>query len=486
MSTEVAERLRVATEKCPWCGSTISREKFEEIEERIAEEERRKLSEERSRMSEQLDISARKIREEANAKVAEMATERDLAVKEAAAQAEAKAKGELSTQLVALAEERDRVNAKLQEQEKANEKATAQRDLAVKEAATKAEAKAKEELGAQLSALAAERDRANTKLMEQEEAIKKASAERDLAIKDATAQAEVKAKAETSAQLSALTTERDQANTKLKEQEGARKKELDQQRIALEKDRDLQILKVQAEHNRKQEQSQKLIDALKRQVQHKTADDLGEGAEVDVYEGLREAFPRDDIKRVKRGAPGADIRQEVLYRGESCGIILIDSKNRNGWQTSYVTKLREDQMAAKAEHAILATTVFPRGKKEVYVDKETGIVVVSRARAVEISRLLRDAMIRMNSLRLSQTEKTTKREQLYKYISSEVFRQHLVEASRLSGEILDLDVEEKRAHEKIWQRRGKMATRMRNTVGQVETEISAIVEGRGSSREGAK
>ena len=40
MSSELAVRSQVATERCPWCGSTISREKFDEIAERIAEEER--------------------------------------------------------------------------------------------------------------------------------------------------------------------------------------------------------------------------------------------------------------------------------------------------------------------------------------------------------------------------------------------------------------------------------------------------------------
>lgn len=402
MSTEVAVRSQVATEKCPWCGSTVSRVKFIDIKNKIAEEEHQKLAEERTLMEQQFSAKMQKaemrLREEADGKLAEISAERDEAA------------------------------AKIKE-------------LQANEAAVR---------------------------------------------KEAAAQAEARVKEEASGKLSTLAAERDEATAKLKQLETASKKELEQQRAVLEKDRDAQVLKVQVQNNREREQLQQKIGALTRQVQHKTADELGEGAEIDVFDALRDAFARDDIKRVKRGEPGADIRHQVVYRGESCGTILIDSKNRNSWQNSYVTKLREDQMAEKAEHAVLATTVYPRGKKELYVDKETGVIVVNRARAVEIVRLLREAMTRMSALKLSQTEKANKKEQLYKYIASEVFRQHLVEATRLSNEILDLDVEEKRTHDKTWEKRGKMATRLRNAVGVIDTEVGAIVEGRASSHEGTK
>ena len=135
-------------------------------------------------------------------------------------------------------------------------------------------------------------------------------------------------------------------------------------------------------------------------------------------------------------------------------------------------------MAANAEHAVLATTVFPSGKKELYVDQETRVVVVNRARVVEIVGLLRQATVRMHLLGLSVNERAEKRDVLYKYITSEDYRQHLMEATRLTREILNLDVEEKRAHDKVWEKRGRMATRLRNVVRGIDTEVSAILEGR--------
>lgn len=189
-------------------------------------------------------------------------------------------------------------------------------------------------------------------------------------------------------------------------------------------------------------------------------------------------FTRDDITRIKKGQPGADIRHEVVHKGASCGVIVLDSKNRQGWQNGYVTKLREDQMAAKADYAILATTVFPTGRKELYVDAETKVIVVSKARVVEVVGLVRAAMERVHSLGLSQNERAEKRELLYSYITSEDYRQHLTEAGRLTGDLSELDVEEKRAHDKMWERRGRVTTRLRNLVRDVDTEVSSILEGR--------
>src|SRR6266550_1810552 len=79
---------------------------------------------------------------------------------------------------------------------------------------------------------------------------------------------------------------------------------------------------------------------------------------------LRGAFPEDQIARAKGGM----LVHEVRYKSKSAGKIVIDSKSRAAWQHAFVTKLRETQSDLGAEHAILATPVFPSGKKELFVD----------------------------------------------------------------------------------------------------------------------
>jgi hypothetical protein len=87
---------------------------------------------------------------------------------------------------------------------------------------------------------------------------------------------------------------------------------------------------VNAEKARNFEEKQKLtgkLEDLTRQLEKKTADDLGEGAEIDLFELLRGEFQSDRIKRVGKGAQGADIIHEVVHKGKVCGRIVYDCKN---------------------------------------------------------------------------------------------------------------------------------------------------------------
>ncbi len=154
---------------------------------------------------------------------------------------------------------------------------------------------------------------------------------------------------------------------------------------------------------------------------------------------------------------------------------MVDSKNRKGWQNGYVTKLRQDQLDAEAQHAILATTVFPTGEKELCI--RDNVIVVTPARASFIVQLLRDLMVRMHIQGLSMKERAVKMGRLYKYITSETCAQRFQEAKRIAEDLGDLDVQETKDHQKVWQRRGRLTTRLKGVLRDLDAEIAAIVEG---------
>ena len=291
-------------------------------------------------------------------------------------------------------------------------------------------------------------------------------------------------------QVAKLVAERDQAAKKLKEaeereaairaqvQEAAEKKhlkEVEQLRRGLEKERDSTLLKIQAEFNRERELLQRRVKTMEQQLQKKTAHELGDDAEIDLFEALKEACPGDRITRVPKGQAGADILQEVYHRGQSCGRIIIDSKHRQAWQNGYVAKLRQDQVEAGAEHAVLASTVFPSGAHELCIESE--VIVVNPARAIFICQLLRQAMIAMHLRGLSMKERAGKMSQLYGLITSESYARRFREAEKLSQEILELDTQEKRTHDNVWKKRGTIATRISNVLREIDTDVSAVIEG---------
>jgi hypothetical protein len=311
------------------------------------------------------------------------------------------------------------------------------------------EAAAKAETMKQVAAVNAERDRLTASL--------KSAQSRETALK-ASVQQQINAGVQ----------------TKLKELAAQRQKDLADQRASLEKERDQAVIKVQAEFSRERQSWQSKVKDMERQLQKKTAQDLGDGAEIDLHEALKAAFPDDRITRVQKGQPGADIHHIVMYKGQSCGKIVIDSKNRQAWQNSFVTKLRQDQTQAGAEHAILSSTVFPSGKKELCI--EADVIVSNPARVSHIISLLRRSMISVHVKGLSLTERASKMSRLYTLITSEKYAQKFRELEKLTNDILDLDVQEKKAHDNVWRKRGTIATRLNNALSEVDTDVAAVIE----------
>ena len=76
-----------------------------------------------------------------------------------------------------------------------------------------------------------------------------------------------------------------------------------------------------------------------------------------------------------------------------------------------------------------------------------------------------------------QAIKRTAKEFLAARYKPETVRE-LAEASDLANEALEIDVEEKRAHDNVWKKRGTVLTRIKHVLREIDTDVSAIVEAR--------
>lgn len=252
------------------------------------------------------------------------------------------------------------------------------------------------------------------------------------------------------------------------------KKEIAQVRAIFQKERENALLKKDADFARERAAFEKKISDLSRRVT-KAGANVAEGGELDLFEELRAAFPDDEITRTKGKAAG-NILHDVRYKGKSAGKILIDAKPRGAWQHQYVVKLREDQSDFGADHALLSTTAFPSGRREIFID--SGVIVLAPARVRPIMEILRKTLITMHAAKLSEAERADKLSRLFKFITSPSFKRKLAEASDLVAEALQIDVDEQRAHSNVWKKRGTVLTRMKNVLREIDTDVSAIVESR--------
>jgi hypothetical protein len=108
---------------------------------------------------------------------------------------------------------------------------------------------------------------------------------------------------------------------------------------------------------------------------------------------------------------------------------------------------------------------------------QSDVIVVSLARVVYLVQLLRRSIISTHVLRLSMEERNNKTDQLYKLITSEAYIRRFDEVVKLNEEVLQLDVEEQKAHSIVWRNRGTLTKRLGNLLRQIDTDVAAVVEG---------
>lgn len=267
------------------------------------------------------------------------------------------------------------------------------------------------------------------------------------------------------------------AETKLQEFTDQQATELEAQlkvqRDVLEKDKEDA---VNAEKAKAFDENQKLsskVTDLQRALENKTAEELGEGAEVKLFDELKREFPEDDIRRVPKGAAGADIIHVVMLCGKECGTIIYDSKDHDQFRSEHVTKLRADQLAAGAEHAILATRKLPRGTRQL--ELRDGVLLANPARVVVVATLIRQHLIQLNSLRISNIECDKKTAALYEFIVSERCSSLLARVDERADYLLEEQKKEITWHKNNWNRQGEAIRAIQKAKADLEYQVSSII-----------
>ena len=264
-----------------------------------------------------------------------------------------------------------------------------------------------------------------------------------------------------------------EAEVKLEKAKDAAINEMNQQREALEKDKIAAVNAERAKNLETRMNFEEQLQDMQRRLQKKPADEHGEGAELELFELLKAAFPDDRIRRVEKGAMGADIVHDVVENGKVCGKIVYDRKNRSDWKTKYATKLRDDQIAEKADHAILSTNKFPEGEDQLCMREH--VILACPARVRWLAELLRGHIILTHELRVSNEARDEKTAELYAFINSERCRQLLDSIETLVKKLEEIDVAEQKAHSGVWKKRGELLKSVLKANGVFCFEIDRII-----------
>jgi len=216
------------------------------------------------------------------------------------------------------------------------------------------------------------------------------------------------------------------------------------------------------------------IEELKRKAEQGSQQTQGEVLELELESLLKEHFRHDTILPVPKGMRGADVIQRVCTpSGQICGTIIWESKRTKAWSDSWLEKLKEDQREAKADIAVIVTTVLPKDVSAI-ADR-SGVWVCDYPLAVGLAMALRSGLAQAAAAKTSMVGKSEKMDMLYEYLCGPEFRQQIagiVEAFAAMRRDLD---QEKRAMEKAWAKREKQIEKVVKNTARMYGSMQGIV-----------
>lgn len=490
-----AHQVHPSADLCPLCDQPVPQDRAEEIAHRLDALEQKRSAEITARLTAQAAADKAAALAEAEQEAVErVAAAREVAAAEAAAQAKQRVDAAEAAKMEAEAG-RITLQSKLDQadQERDDAVAAARAEAAAREAEVRAEAErvANEVAAAKVAEAETRATEARDEAAAQEERLAETQRthaaqleqiKQDAAFKEAEVAREAKAAAETAAQATVAEAQRlraeaeataEAARARAAEIEEGLVQRLTEQREAFEADKADVLNKEKSARFEERQAWQTKVDKLQRDLEQKSNEELGEGAHINLLESLKAEFKDDRIDRIKRGQPGADIRHTVMHNGKPCGTILYDSKNHGAWRNEFVTKLKDDQLADQADHAILVTSAFPAKTKHHCMIED--IIVASPARVVALVQLVRQHMIRTHALRMSNAERAEKTGQLYDFITSPRCAGLLAKFESDAAKLLDLQAKEMQQHKVNWQSQGKLICSIQKAHGDLTLVIDGII-----------
>jgi len=244
---------------------------------------------------------------------------------------------------------------------------------------------------------------------------------------------------------------------------------LEAQRQTLDKTTASAVLAERAKYLGEKLKLEEQLADMQRRLRAKTAHQLGEPAEVDLYEALVTAFPDDRVSRVVKGVRGPDVLVEVLHHDASVGKIVLDSKNHARWSNKFTQKLRSDQLAEGADFAILSSSVFPANARQLHL--QDNVIVADPARVVMLVHLLRKHIVDAFMQKLGSEARASKADAMYDFILSPGCDDLFDKLLKLTRDLSTLDEGEVKAHRSTWAKRAELVL----AVNSVREEFVGVV-----------
>ena len=218
---------------------------------------------------------------------------------------------------------------------------------------------------------------------------------------------------------------------------------------------------------KKYEQANEEIKKLKEQIE-------GLLEEQNLLEKLQGLFPNDRFEHPGRGG---DIIHFVIEQAKEIGRIVYEcKKTKPPFQKRHIEQAKEARRFREADFALLVTNVFPAKKQYYFVEKN--VFVVSPVCLEPIVFALRDSLVRMAILKMTNEAKQKAVQKVYDFLASAEYNNKINDiATQLIDLAKDLKLEIK-SHRERWEKRYSIYSRLYSDVGVIDFKLRGLVQNR--------
>jgi len=212
------------------------------------------------------------------------------------------------------------------------------------------------------------------------------------------------------------------------------------------------------------------IERLKEQIQRGITPQIeGLLEEGKLLEKLQQLFPHD---RFEHPGKQGDIIQFVSERGRVLGKIVYECKRVKCFARAHIEQARKARQQRQADFAVLVTNAFPSKRQYYFVERV--VFVINPISLEPVTYTLRESLIRMAILKITNQAKERAVQKVYEYLSSNEYNGKI---NDLAGQLLELrkDLQsEIAAHKRTWEKRYVIYRDLFNDVAAIDYRLKEL------------
>ena len=233
------------------------------------------------------------------------------------------------------------------------------------------------------------------------------------------------------------------------------------------RERDIQITRFKDE-----------VDVLKKQLSQSQSELKGEAGELDLYEMLTHAFPRDFFRRQKRGTSSGDLIQQIRTTTGVVDIpIVYDNKSAKTITKTDIEKAKKYRKIHGTNYVLIVAKNLPKTNvPNGLLGQKEGILLVHSSIVVEVAKQIREGIIEISKLSKSKEDQNTKQTRLYEYIISSEFSAVFDSLAEISDKLYHMQSKDERDHQTLWNNRKNLQEQLLKTYNELSSGIASITQ----------